>query len=195
MFTQVARSLDRSKGGLGIGLSLVRHLVHLHGGTVAAESAGPGRGSSFTVRLPLAQVEEGAAPRAGQAPAGSSAAGLRILVADDNVDAADSLASLLQAGGHTVRTAYDGMEALRIAPAFVPEVAFMDIGMPGMDGYQTARALRALPQLDGLRLVALTGWGAREDRARSREAGFDHHLLKPAAPDQLAAVLAGATRV
>jgi len=192
MFTQVARSLDRSKGGLGIGLSLVRHLVALHGGTVAADSAGPDQGSSFTVRLPLAQPGPGAAPP-GAAAVGAGAAGkLRILVADDNIDAADSLAALLAAGGHAVRTVYDGSEAVRAAPEFRPDLAFLDIGMPGMDGYQTARALRALPQLAGLRLVALTGWGAREDRARSREAGFDHHLLKPAAPEQLAEVLAPA---
>jgi CheY-like chemotaxis protein len=191
MFTQVARSLDRSKGGLGIGLSLVRHLVRLHGGTVAADSAGPGLGSSFTVRLPLAQPAAAALPQAGEAAAPGASAGLRILVTDDNIDAADSLAALLEAGGHAVRTAYDGEQALRLAPEFAPELAFLDIGMPGMDGYQTARALRALPQLAGLRLVALTGWGAREDRARSREAGFDAHLLKPAAPEQLAAILAG----
>ena len=122
---------------------------------------------------------------------------LRILVADDNVDAADSLGALLEAGGHTVRTVYDGAQAVRLAPGCAPDLAFLDIGMPGMDGYQAAHALRALPQLAGLHLVALTGWGAREDRARSRAAGFDQHLLKPAAPEHLARILAGAgqTRV
>ncbi|MCC2955494.1 response regulator [Massilia sp. IC2-477] len=189
MFTQVARSLDRSKGGLGIGLSLVRHLVMLHGGTVAAESRGPGQGSSFTVRLPAAQVGAEGEPAAHDGTGARTGASMRILVADDNTDAADSLAALLQAGGHTVRTVYDGAQALQAAPAFAPDLAFLDIGMPGMDGYQTARALRALPGLKDLRLVALTGWGAQEDRARSREAGFDHHLLKPAAPEQLAAIL------
>ena len=196
MFTQVERSLDRSKGGLGIGLSLVRHLVTLHGGTVLAESAGPGRGSSFTVRLPAAPEQGGEGVASSAAGAGGLPAApgtLRILVTDDNRDAADSLASLLAAGGHTVQTAYTGEEALRLAPGFAPDLAFLDIGMPGMDGYQTARALRALPQLAGLRLAALTGWGAREDRERSREAGFDHHLLKPAAPEQLAQVLAAAS--
>ena len=192
MFTQVTRSLDRSKGGLGIGLALVHHLVHLHGGTVSADSAGPGQGSSFTLRLPQARLDEGAAPQPAAAPAAGAAGKLRILVADDNIDAADSLAALLAADGHTVRTVHDGSAALREAPAFAPDLAILDIGMPGMDGYQTARALRALPQLPGLRLVALTGWGATEDRVRSREAGFDHHLLKPAAPAQLAQVLAWA---
>ncbi|WP_229463903.1 ATP-binding protein [Massilia sp. 9I] len=191
MFTQVERSLDRSKGGLGIGLSLVRHLVALHGGTVGAESRGPGQGSSFTVRLPVAQAVAAPppAPAATAADPGIQAQGLRILLVDDNTDAADSLASLLEAAGHTVCTVYDGGEALRLAPSFAPDLAFLDIGMPGMDGYQTARALRALPQLDGLRLAALTGWGAAEDRVRSREAGFDHHLLKPASPEQLAQLL------
>ncbi len=192
MFTQVARSLDRSKGGLGIGLSLVRHLVSLHGGTVAAQSGGPGRGSSFTVRLPVAAAQRSEDRPAPDADAPRAPLALRILVADDNVDAADSLASLLAAGGHTVRTVYDGEQALREAPGFAPDLAILDIGMPGMDGYQAARALRAIPQLAGLQLVALTGWGAREDRARSREAGFDQHLLKPVAPEQLAQVLAGA---
>ncbi len=190
MFTQVTRSLDRSKGGLGIGLSLVRHLVMLHGGTVGVDSAGPGRGSCFTVRLPLA-AQGAAAPAAeGAAASANAAAKLRILVADDNRDAADTLAALLAAGGHAVRTVYDGRQAVQAAPDFAPDLAFLDIGMPGMDGYQTARALRAVPQLAGLRLAALTGWGASEDRARSREAGFDHHLLKPAGPEQLAEVLA-----
>jgi PAS domain S-box-containing protein len=195
MFTQVERSLDRSKGGLGIGLSLVRHLVTLHGGSVLAESAGPGRGSSFTVRLPVAaQGGEGLAScAAGESGVPAAPGGLRILVTDDNRDAADSLASLLAAAGHTVQTAYAGEDALRLAPEFAPDLAILDIGMPGMDGYQTARALRALPQLAGLHLAALTGWGAREDRERSRAAGFDHHLLKPAAPEQLAQVLAAAS--
>lgn len=190
MFTQVTRSLDRSKGGLGIGLSLVRHLVSLHGGTVGADSRGPGQGSTFTVRLPAAPVQAAAEPAGADGAALRAGASLRILVADDNVDAADSLSALLAAGGHTVRTVYDGMQALEQAPSFGPDLAFLDIGMPGMDGYQTARALRALPELKGLRLVALTGWGAQEDRARSREAGFDRHLLKPAAPEQLAEILA-----
>ncbi len=196
MFTQVSRSLDRSKGGLGIGLSLVRHLVGLHGGTVAAASAGPGLGSTFTLRLPAAagaRIATGAWAGGSAAPAASGA--LDILVADDNVDAADSLAALLRAGGHIVRTVYDGEEALRIARACPPRLAFLDIGMPRMDGYATARAFRAAPELAAVRLVALTGWGAEEDRARSHEAGFDHHLLKPAAPGELAAILAGIARV
>ncbi|NNG25821.1 hybrid sensor histidine kinase/response regulator [Telluria aromaticivorans] len=191
MFTQVSRSLDRSKGGLGIGLSLVRHLVGLHGGTVAAASAGPGQGSTFTIRLPAAAGARSAMEaRAAGGGASVVTGALEILVADDNVDAADSLAALLRAGGHRVRTVYDGEQAVRAARACPPQLAFLDIGMPRMDGYATARAMRAEPGLAGLRLVALTGWGAQEDRARSREAGFDHHLLKPAAPEELAAILA-----
>ena len=193
MFTQVARSLDRSNGGLGIGLSLVRRLVELHGGSVSAASAGVGQGSRFTVRLPLAH----AAPPAPEASAPSQAPPargrqLRVLVADDNADAALTLAALLDLAGHDTRIAHDGVAALAAAAAFDPHLIFLDIGMPRMDGYETARRLRAAPELAGAMLVALTGWGADEDRARSRAAGFDRHLLKPALPDQVEAVLAEA---
>lgn len=191
MFTQVARSIDRSKGGLGIGLALVRHLVQLHGGSVSAESAGSGQGSRFTVRLPLA------APAAGRdacpgTPLAAPARALRVLVADDNVDAAQSLRALLELGGHEVRVAHDGQEAVELAGPFRPELVFLDIGMPRMDGYQAARAIRALPGLEAVPLVAVTGWGAQDDRRRSREAGFDEHLLKPAMPEQVQAMLARA---
>jgi signal transduction histidine kinase/PAS domain-containing protein len=194
MFAQAPHSIGISKGGLGIGLTLVRHLVLLHGGTVSASSPGPGLGSTFTIRLPLADAAQAAPPAATAdgAPAQDSGRLLRVLVADDNVDAADTLASLLRAKGHVVRVAYDGAAAVQAGAAFRPDLAFLDIGMPHMDGCQAARALRALPGLDGLRLAALTGWGAREDRARTRDAGFDHHLLKPAAPEQVDAVLAAA---
>jgi PAS domain S-box-containing protein len=201
MFTQVSRSIDRSKGGLGIGLALVRHLVQLHGGSVSAESGGAGQGSSFTVRLPL-----GAEAAPVDADAGAGAPGpaiwppraLRVLVADDNVDAADTLCALLRLAGHVTCVAHDGEEAVRLAAEFQPQVAFLDIGMPRLDGYGAARAIRALPgALPGaapLRLVALTGWGAREDRERSRAAGFDEHLLKPAVPEQVHALLERAAR-
>ncbi|SFC64072.1 ATP-binding protein [Massilia yuzhufengensis] len=197
MFSQAPHSIVISKGGLGIGLSLVRHLVTLHGGTVTASSAGPGQGSSFTIRLPRALETATEAP----APAGmagnaapSGQPGLRVLVADDNVDAADTLAFLLREKGHEVRVAYDGEEAVQAGAVFIPELAFLDLGMPRMDGYGAARALRALPGLGNLGLVALTGWGAQEDRARTHAAGFDHHLLKPASPEGLDAVLASVTK-
>jgi CheY-like chemotaxis protein len=199
MFAQAPQSVGISKGGLGIGLSLVRHLVALHGGSVTASSPGPGQGSTFTVRLPLAAVADADADAgAGAARAGAVAPPskvLRILVADDNVDAADTLAYLLRLAGHEVRIAYDGEEAVRIGQDFRPELAFLDIGMLRMDGYQTAQALRALPGMHGVRLVALTGWGAEDDRARSHAAGFDHHLLKPAFPEQVQAILAAGPKV
>jgi signal transduction histidine kinase/CheY-like chemotaxis protein len=192
MFAQAPHSIGISKGGLGIGLCLVRHLVTLHGGAVTAASPGAGQGSTFTIRLPLAAAVADAAPQGANAaaPAILGLPSLRVLVADDNVDAADTLADLLGAKGCEVRVAYDGEQAVRLGAAFQPELVFLDIGMPHMDGYQAARALRALPGLQAVRLVALTGWGAEQDRARTEAAGFDHHLLKPASPDQVDAVLA-----
>ncbi|EKU83671.1 hybrid sensor histidine kinase/response regulator [Massilia timonae] len=187
MFNQIGRTVDRSQGGLGIGLSLVRRLVEMHGGSVVAESGGPNAGSVFTVRLPLAEVSDDQAARplgwdapAGDGgPAGGGEAGLKVLVVDDNVDAALTLSMILEASGHVTRVAHDGYGALEAAREFRPRVAFLDIGMPGMSGYDTARAIRAMEELDGVVLVALTGWGAESDRQRSSEAGFDHHLTKP----------------
>jgi PAS domain S-box-containing protein len=185
MFKQVDRHMGRAQGGLGIGLSLVRRLVEMHGGTVTATSRGSGQGSTFEVRLPL--VARGAtqepAPAAQAAAAG--AAGLRVLVVDDNVDAALTLAMILEASGHATEVAHDGAAALAAAARFAPQVAFLDIGMPGMDGYDTARAMRRITGLESITLIALTGWGTESDRLRSSDAGFDHHLTKPA---QLAAV-------
>jgi CheY-like chemotaxis protein len=181
MFTQVGRARDRSQGGLGIGLALVRRLVELHGGTVTATSPGPGEGSTFAVRLPLASAAEKAAPA--PAPSGTRSANsraLRVLVVDDNADAAESLASLLELSGHDTRVANDGEQAVRTAHEFRPEIVFLDIGMPGKDGYEVARELRDSADTREAVLVALTGWGAKDDRARSRRAGFDHHLTKPA---------------
>jgi signal transduction histidine kinase len=193
MFTQAPHSIGNARGGLGIGLSLVRHLVTLHGGSVTASSAGLGQGSTFTVCLPLPAAVPDNGPDAPADSAGGQVApgqALRVLVADDNVDAAESLSILLQLAGHEVRVAYDGEQAVHVAGAFRPDLAFLDIGMPRMDGYQAARALRALPGMGKLRLVALTGWGAAQDRERSRAAGFDYHLLKPAFPEQVQAILA-----
>ena len=202
MFAQAPHSIGISKGGLGIGLCLVRHLVALHGGAVTAASHGAGQGSTFTIRLPLAAtaadaVQHGTDTDTGtgtgtdaELPAATARPLLRVLVADDNVDAADTLADLLGAKGCQVRVAYDGEQAVRLGAEFHPALVFLDIGMPRMDGYEAARALRALPGMQAVRLVALTGWGAEQDRARTKAAGFDHHLLKPASPEQVAAVLA-----
>jgi CheY-like chemotaxis protein len=194
MFTQVGRNRDRSQGGLGIGLALVRRLVELHGGSVTAVSPGIGEGSTFSVRLPLVQPEPPPLT-APQAAPGSEAntSGLRVLVVDDNEDAAESLAVLLELSGHQTRVANDGESAVRTAHEFRPDVVFLDIGMPGKDGYEVAKELRESAQTRDAVLVALTGWGAKDDRARSRQAGFDHHLTKPAglaAVDGLLAQLA-----
>jgi PAS domain S-box-containing protein len=178
MFSQVSPALERSQGGLGIGLSLVRALVELHRGRVEARSEGVGRGSEFIVRLPAA---DGPAPREpARAPeVGNIAGKWRILAVDDNRDAADSLALMLRTMGHETRTAYDGPEALRAAAEFRPEVVLLDIGLPKMNGYEVARELRRREGGEGLALIALTGWGQEEDRKRALEAGFDHHLTKP----------------
>ncbi|MEW7848603.1 ATP-binding protein [Massilia aurea] len=193
MFSQIGRTVDRSQGGLGIGLSLVRRLVEMHGGSVAATSAGANAGSIFTVRLPLAAEEAQASAAPGEHPPAldGAAGGLKVLVVDDNVDAAVTLSMILDMSGHTARVAHDGYEALAMAQAFQPRVAFLDIGMPGMSGYETARAMRATAGLEDIVLVALTGWGAESDRLRSNEAGFDHHLTKPVQLDVVEALLAG----
>lgn len=192
LFTQVDRTLERAQGGLGIGLSLARRLVEMHGGTVEAHSEGLGRGSTFTVRLPLAAAEPiSTAPQGRRGAARTEAR--RVLVVDDNDDAAEMLAMVLELGGHEPRTAHDGPEALETARAFRPEVVFLDIGLPGMDGFEVARRLRQEPGLEGAVLVALTGWGSEEDRKRTREAGFDFHLTKPVDNAAVLEVLSGAT--
>jgi len=187
-FTQVGRALDRAQGGLGIGLSLVQRLVALHGGTVAAQSDGADQGSTFTVTLPRAQGP-GAGPETvaddtdeerGAAPV------LRLVVVDDNVDGAESLAELLELSGYQCRTAHSGTHALQIIREYRPQLVLLDIGLPGLSGYEVARELRKDPAHGNLTLVALTGWGSEEDRRQSREAGFDFHLTKPV---ELAAVL------
>jgi len=198
MFTQVNRTLDRSQGGLGIGLALVKRLVEMHGGTIAAASPGPGRGSTFTVRLPLAADDPAAAPPAATAER-SPPGRLRVLVVDDNVDAADSLAMLLDLSGHETRAAYSGLAALDVVRGFVPDVAFLDLGLPGMDGHELARRFRQDPTLGAVTLVALTGWGSPDDRQKTRAAGFDHHVTKPAETAEverlLGSIAAGRDRV
>ncbi|WP_413672233.1 PAS domain S-box protein [Massilia cellulosiltytica] len=179
MFTQAHRAAGRGQGGLGIGLAMVRSLVLMHGGTVEANSAGTGLGSEFIVRLPLAEppgaAHDGAAAGAGAAPL----AGQRILVVDDNQDAADTLAMLLDADGAQARAVYDGPSALAALPVLRPHTVLLDLGMPDMDGLDVARRIRADPAWSGVRIVALTGWGQESDRERTRGAGFDFHLTKP----------------
>ena len=180
MFAQVARSLERSQAGLGVGLTLVKHLVELHGGSIVAHSKGLGRGSQFIVRLPVvAQPEEDTAARGEVSVGGPAGAKCRILLADDNEDFADSLAMLLRAMGHEVRVAYDGLAAAEAAAEFKPEFAFLDIGLPKLNGYELARRLRASPATRQTVLTAITGWGQEEDRRQARAAGFAHHLVKP----------------
>jgi signal transduction histidine kinase/ActR/RegA family two-component response regulator/PAS domain-containing protein len=189
MFEQVDRSLEKTQGGLGIGLTLVKRLVELHGGSVLAHSGGPGLGSEFVVRLPALRSipeftgrfrETAAAQPPPARPAGNGGPAPRVLVVDDNVDSADSLALLLQVAGSEARTARDGVEALETARDFRPDVVFLDIGMPRMNGYDAARRIREEPWGRDMLLVAMTGWGQEEDRRRSKDAGFDAHLVKPA---------------
>ena len=186
-FAQGDHSLARAEGGLGIGLTLVRRIVELHGGSVSAHSAGQGQGSTFEVRLPC-----DAASRLPARPASRSEAGAprrKILVVDDNVDAVETLAEMLRLEGHEIRTAQDAENAVMEAVEFHPDVALLDIGLPGMDGYTLADRLRALPEMRNAVLVAVTGYGRSEDFARSAAVGFDHHLVKPIDPSRLAAVL------
>jgi CheY-like chemotaxis protein/nitrogen-specific signal transduction histidine kinase len=181
LFTQIDTSLDRSQGGLGIGLTLVRAIVELHGGRIRATSRGLGRGSSFLFWLPAlpGDVEEPQSKPA-HAPIRNGRHSRRLLLIDDNVDAVESLALLLSAEGHQVRTAYEGESALAVAEDFHPDLVILDIGLPGMDGYEVARKIRARPEIGSPTLVALTGYGQQEDRKRARAAGFDHHFIKPA---------------
>ncbi|HUR52889.1 MAG TPA: ATP-binding protein, partial [Gemmataceae bacterium] len=191
LFTQVDRTLDRSQGGLGIGLTLVRKLVELHGGSVQAFSAGPGRGSEFVIRLPGARGGVRFAADVATVPKRAEAVrAQRILIVDDNVDAAESLAMLLELKGHQVWTASSGPAAVEVALTHRPRLVLLDIGLPGMDGFEVARRLRQEPTLSGLTLVALTGYGQDDDRRRTKEAGFDYHLVKPADSALLETILA-----
>jgi len=200
MFSQVDRSLEKSQGGLGIGLSLVKRLVEIHGGRIEAKSDGPGRGSEFVVRLPV-DVEasrpqadvEASRPQAAdkqQEPAAPKSS-LRILIVDDSKDGADSLAMVLKMMGNDTRTAYDGKEGVELAEEFRPEVVLFDIGMPKLNGYEACRLIRKQPWGRKVIVIAVTGWGQEDDRQRSHDAGFDHHMVKPVDPQALMKMLAG----
>jgi signal transduction histidine kinase/CheY-like chemotaxis protein len=196
MFSQLRPALERSEGGLGIGLALAKGLVELHDGEISARSEGAGRGSEFKVSIPRDESQlQPASPEqmthGGVIPATRS----DLIVADDNADAADTLASLLELEGHEVRVAHDGRTALRLAEQRMPRVMLLDIGMPDMNGYDVARAIRATAPAGDVLLVALTGWGQPDDKKRAHEAGFDHHLTKPVDFGELSAILASTREV
>jgi signal transduction histidine kinase/ActR/RegA family two-component response regulator len=196
MFERVDREPEVAQDGLGIGLTLVRRLVELHGGTVTAQSEGLNRGSTFVVRLPLWETATAPAEiHPAVAESSDGAARRKILVVDDNRDSAMSLSLLLELDGHDVRRAYDGLEALEIADHFRPEVTLLDIGMPKLDGYGAARELRQREWAKDTLLVALTGWGQQEDKRLAREAGFDHHMVKPVDPETLRRLLVEPKRI
>src|SRR5208283_5026992 len=178
LFTQAERSLDRSQGGLGIGLALVQRLVEMHGGTVAASST-LGQGSEFVVRLPVVPSPEPQPSLPPTEKAQPTRPSLRVLVVDDNVDTVTTLTLLVQESGHDVRTAFDGSAVLEAALDYRPNVVLLDIGLPGLNGFEVAKQLRQQPALQKAVLVAMTGYGRESDRQRSQEAGFDHHLVKP----------------
>ena len=193
LFAQSQISLERSEGGLGIGLPLARTLVELHGGHLQAFSGGPGHGSEFIVSLPLSRSGQVAGP-APAAPAAvvsvrSTAAALRLLLVDDSVDAATLLSMVLEADGYDVRVAHEAKKALEVAAQFKPEIVLLDLGLPGMDGFQLAREMRKLPDTANALLIAVTGYGQAADRLRSQEAGFDHHLVKPVSAEEIQRVI------
>jgi PAS domain S-box-containing protein len=189
LFAQGERTLDRSEGGLGIGLTLARRLVELHGGTITARSAGPGQGAEFAIRLPHLQLEHAQTRPPVEAELAPSATKRHILVVDDNVDAAESMGMMLRMLGHEVEIVHEGEGALSAAAAKMPDVVLLDIGLPGMNGYEVAQHLRARPEGQGVKIYALTGYGQDEDRRRSRAAGFDGHLVKPVLPAELLALI------
>jgi CheY-like chemotaxis protein len=197
LFVQADSTASRTEEGLGIGLTLSRHLTELHGGTLGATSAGLGQGSEFVIRIPLAS--EAAAALPSPASGATEAAkpekpAHKVLIVDDNLDAASSLARLLSLWGHEVREARDGPMALRVAAELNPELILLDIGLPGMNGYEVATRLRADARFRDVRIVALSGYGSEQDKARSQAAGFDAHLLKPAELGLLESILASLPR-
>jgi len=188
MFSQIDRTIERTAGGLGIGLALVKGLAEMHGGSVRAESEGEGKGASFTVSLPIAGWE----PRPVVADPHSAINHenkRRILVVDNNRDAAASLATMLQLLGHEVATAYDGLEAIEVAEEFLPYAILMDVGMPRLNGYESTRRIRRQSWGQDMLIIALTGWGQAADRVKSREAGCDGHLVKPVASEEIERML------
>jgi CheY-like chemotaxis protein len=190
MFVQADNRLERTEGGLGVGLALARRLAELHGGTLEARSEGLGRGSEFMLRLKTMPASRACPFPAAQAAKMPEFARRRVLVVDDNVDHADSLATLLRLDGHEVHTAYDGQEAIDAFRAVHPDVVLLDIGMPGLNGYETARQIRELGGAPGIKLIALSGWGQQRDRQLSESAGFDHHLVKPVESAALQQIMA-----
>ena len=188
MFTQASASRDRAQGGLGVGLTLVKRLVEMHGGSVIARSEGVGAGAEFEVRLPLA-AEPPAAKGVAPAAAAAHTIACRVLVADDNRDAAESMGMLLRLMGNDVKIAHDGLEAVELGAEFLPDIVLMDIGMPRLNGYEAARRMRGQPWSDGTLFVALTGWGQVEDKRKASEAGFDRHFTKPLDPSKLQALM------
>ena len=196
IFLQIEPVLERSQGGLGIGLSLAKGIVDLHGGTIEARSGGLGRGSEFIVRLRAAREPAAPAPEARVEEESEEApAGMRVLIVDDNRDSAESMAWVLSRLGHEVSTAYDGEQAVQEAERWRPHAVLLDLGMPQVNGYDACRRIRSQPWGDAMCLVALTGWGQAQDRRRTEEAGFDHHLVKPVDPGELVKVLASSPRL
>jgi CheY-like chemotaxis protein len=191
MFAQVRDTIDKAQGGLGIGLSLVKKLVELHGGSTSAQSAGVGHGSTFIVRLPQAGPLTNHAPQPERAERATppTPSGRRLLIVDDNRDGVESMAILFELEGHVTDIAFSGPEALARASAFLPDAVLLDIGLPGMDGYEVARQLRADPRFSKILLLALTGWGRDDDKEKARSAGFDAHLTKPVDIEAVKALL------
>jgi CheY-like chemotaxis protein len=191
MFLQIDPEPERAQKGLGIGLTLVKRLIEMHGGSIEARSEGPGQGSEFIIRLPAlieSKLAAGNNP-AGQKKKASTPSALRILVVDDNRDAAATLSMLLRIIGNEVRTAYNGLEGFTLASEFRPQVVLLDLGLPGMNGYQVARRIRQQEWGKGIVLIAVTGWGQERDRQTARESGFDHHMVKPVDPSKLMELL------
>ncbi|WP_254508559.1 PAS domain-containing hybrid sensor histidine kinase/response regulator [Anatilimnocola floriformis] len=190
LFEQADTSIARARGGLGIGLTLVKRIVEMHGGSVTATSEGLGIGSELTVHLPLAKNAPATQAALSTRCAANGGPRRRVLIVDDNVDAATSVEHLLRAWGHDVQSAFNGPSAIEKAKHFQPQIVLLDIGMPGMNGYDVAKAMRSVPEFEGMVIAALTGYGQTEDRLRSKEAGFNHHLVKPPDPTTLAALIA-----